>query len=68
MRPLEGLTALVDVDTARVVWIRDVEQDNVPPVPSGEGTDYRYRPGAGRPHGCRLRGLEEGRDSRWRGT
>ncbi|KAG0501788.1 hypothetical protein HPP92_001860 [Vanilla planifolia] len=68
MRPLEGLTALVDVDTARVVWIRDVEQDNVPPVPSGEGTDYRYRPGRGRPHGCRLRGLEEGRDSRWRAT
>ncbi|KAG0497401.1 hypothetical protein HPP92_002092 [Vanilla planifolia] len=67
MRPLEGLTALVDVDTARGVWNRDVEQDNVPPVPVGrEPTTATAR--GGQPHGCRLRGLEEGRDSRWRGT
>lgn len=40
MRPLEGLTALVDVDTGKVVWVRDDGLEI--PVANGEGTDYRY--------------------------
>ncbi|WP_285164292.1 hypothetical protein, partial [Mycobacterium tuberculosis] len=40
MRPIEGLTVLVDLDTKDVVEISDVGQ-NIP-IPTSSGTDYRY--------------------------
>ncbi|KAK8945756.1 Primary amine oxidase [Platanthera guangdongensis] len=40
MRPLEGLTALVDIDAGAVLWVRD--EGLQIPVPSGDGTDYRF--------------------------
>ncbi|CAN6471921.1 unnamed protein product [Victoria cruziana] len=39
MRPIEGLTALVDLDTMRTLWVRDVAREV--PIPKAEGTDYR---------------------------
>ncbi|XP_031490374.1 amine oxidase [copper-containing] gamma 1-like isoform X1 [Nymphaea colorata] len=48
MRPIEGLTALVDLDTMRTLWVRDVGREV--PIPKAEGTDYRAgaQPDAGR--------------------
>ncbi|KAI4351618.1 hypothetical protein L6164_005962 [Bauhinia variegata] len=40
MRPIEGLTAIVDLDTKRVLSISDKGR-NIP-VPDGMDTDYRY--------------------------
>ncbi|ERN19283.1 hypothetical protein AMTR_s00069p00020400 [Amborella trichopoda] len=40
MRPIEGLTVLVDLDTKKVVKISDVGRGI--PVPKAGGTDYRY--------------------------
>ncbi|KAI0488172.1 hypothetical protein KFK09_027999 [Dendrobium nobile] len=40
MRPIEGLTVLVDMDTKEVVEITD-EGGNIP-IPKSAGTDYRY--------------------------
>ncbi|XP_074583001.1 amine oxidase [copper-containing] gamma 1-like [Curcuma longa] len=40
MRPIEGLTVLVDVDTKEVIEISDRGRDI--PIPKAEGTDYRY--------------------------
>ncbi|KAL0913851.1 hypothetical protein M5K25_017343 [Dendrobium thyrsiflorum] len=47
MSPVEGLTVLVDLDVGAVVWVRD--EGRGIPVPTGEGTDYRYTGGAARP-------------------
>ncbi|MQL99294.1 hypothetical protein Taro_032011 [Colocasia esculenta] len=40
MRPIEGLTVLVDMDTLRVVSISDRGRDI--PIPKSAGTDYVY--------------------------
>lgn len=40
MRPIEGLTVLVDLDTKQVVEISDKGQDI--PIPKAANTDYRY--------------------------
>ncbi|WOL09666.1 hypothetical protein Cni_G18419 [Canna indica] len=40
MRPIEGLTVLVDIDTMEVVEISDKGRSI--PIPKAEGTEYRY--------------------------
>lgn len=40
MRPIEGLTVLVDLDSKRVVEISDEGKDI--PIPKATGTDYRF--------------------------
>ncbi|KAF9616704.1 hypothetical protein IFM89_031721 [Coptis chinensis] len=40
MRPIEGLTVLLDMDTKKVVEISD--QGRNIPIPKAENTDYRY--------------------------
>lgn len=40
MRPIEGLTVLMDIDTKEVVEIRDVGRDI--PIPKASNTEYRY--------------------------
>lgn len=40
MRPIEGLTVLIDMDTKQVVEISDQGQDI--PIPKSTGTDYRF--------------------------
>ncbi|PIA50058.1 hypothetical protein AQUCO_01300648v1 [Aquilegia coerulea] len=40
MRPIEGLTVLLDMDTKKVVGISDMGRDI--PIPKAENTDYRY--------------------------
>ncbi|KAF5176159.1 Primary amine oxidase [Thalictrum thalictroides] len=40
MRPIEGLTVLLDLDTKKVVHISDMGRDI--PIPKSENTDYRY--------------------------
>lgn len=40
MRPIEGLTVLVDIDTKEVIEISDVGPEI--PIPSSADTDYRY--------------------------
>ncbi|URE40102.1 amine oxidase [Musa troglodytarum] len=45
MRPIEGLTVLLDMDTKEVVSIS--EQGRGIPIPKSAGTDYRYEAMAG---------------------
>ncbi|KAK8916900.1 Primary amine oxidase [Platanthera zijinensis] len=45
MRPIEGLTVLVDMDTKEVVQINDEGGDI--PIPKSTGTDYRYEAAGG---------------------
>ncbi|KAG0462097.1 hypothetical protein HPP92_020573 [Vanilla planifolia] len=40
MRPIEGLTVLVDMDTKQVIEISDEGRDI--PIPKSDGTDYRF--------------------------
>eukprot|EP00268_Persea_americana_P028564 TRINITY_DN27721_c0_g1_i1.p1 TRINITY_DN27721_c0_g1~~TRINITY_DN27721_c0_g1_i1.p1 ORF type:complete len:733 (+),score=88.30 TRINITY_DN27721_c0_g1_i1:547-2745(+) len=40
MRPIEGLTVVIDMDTKEVVGISDRDRDV--PIPKGSDTDYRY--------------------------
>ncbi|KAK4796341.1 hypothetical protein SAY86_028667 [Trapa natans] len=40
MRPIEGLTVLVDLDTMRVVRI--VDKGSTIPIPKADNTDYRF--------------------------
>ncbi|KAI7989675.1 Primary amine oxidase [Camellia lanceoleosa] len=40
MRPIEGLTVMVDIDRKEVVKISNTNQDI--PIPKGTNTDYRY--------------------------
>ncbi|KAH7686790.1 primary-amine oxidase protein [Dioscorea alata] len=40
MRPIEGLTVLLDLDTKQVVHISDVSPDI--PIPKSSGTEYRF--------------------------
>ncbi|KAJ0971151.1 hypothetical protein J5N97_019110 [Dioscorea zingiberensis] len=40
MRPIEGLTVLLDLDTKQVIDITDVTPDV--PIPKSSGTDYRF--------------------------
>lgn len=40
MRPIEGLTVVVDMDTMEVIDIVDVSKDV--PIPTSVGTEYRY--------------------------
>lgn len=40
MRPIEGLTVIVDMDTKEVVQI--IDQGGDIPIPKSTGTDYRY--------------------------
>ncbi|KAM0935062.1 putative primary-amine oxidase [Dioscorea sansibarensis] len=40
MRPIEGLTVLLDLDTKQVVHISDVAPDI--PIPKSSGTEYRF--------------------------
>ncbi|KAJ1257056.1 hypothetical protein BS78_K230200 [Paspalum vaginatum] len=48
MRPIEGLTVLIDMDTSEVIHISD--RGTGIPIPSAANTDYRY-----------IRHMEEGR-------
>ncbi|XP_020581681.1 primary amine oxidase-like [Phalaenopsis equestris] len=49
MRPIEGLTVLVDLDTKEVVEITDNGRDI--PIPKSAGTDYRFEAAKGNDKG-----------------
>lgn len=55
MRPIEGLTVLVDIDTKKVVEIHDLGRDI--PIPKSSGTDYRFEVTAQNKPSARVKSL-----------